>query len=1430
MIDIKADFSGGLNLDDSNYVVPKNCYIDALNITRDAIAGSNDRAITNVYGNRDVSLKTSFNISFLKGDEILDFTIETLTISAGTRFYCKIKDLNTNDDIVVMDYTSPVTLSNIDYVTAAYNSAASSIVIPTGIASGYIISGGSIANGTYDVSQSSSTGNGYGSKFKITIVTNITLISVKDGGINYQPGDVITIDGAQFGGVTGVDDVKLTVGSVGYRPGISYYNNANVLTIAYADIDYNYISHFINLGHPAGGYICIGAYPNTVRNKIIYFLYQPLGYHMIIEFDILTEINIKIFESIIDSGGIDILNFQADKKITSINVYNREEGDLLFFIDTLGRPTGIDIELFKNGEYTPVSRSIIDVCKSPSLEPPTAIYQNDTFVKSNNLRDKYFRFKYRFVYDDLSKSVCSPISVMPMPDNVLNDEYTNIPTNNNVIKLSYLSGDKNVKKIELMMSYVDKTNDWSDFVIIDTVGKELSYTTRTSYDPATLSQIVTITFAGSAIPYTDVQVIANPLSPITIAQATIQPGQSIKDFVQSLYNSITLFFVTEKSYNDNSITFRIYLYNYSTVNINYTKGNDNLYLNSLFYNDSTYPYVDIEESIQLYDYVPELANAQELANGNVLVYGGITEGYDYNIKPNINTSITTYEAGPTNTAIGNLKISYAQGDSKETLFGPTRHGVRYGVSGSVPGNTTIDIYVKDGNNNDFLLTTYTTNPNGQDNPQAIVQGLFNNVISPPRPPYYKKELLSRVTILGPAMPSFGVVFLQSSPYYLSYVKVTYNPQLSFFDNPIRTFLNGSTRNIGIAYFDPKGKTNGIVWNGKLNFPSYAENPGGKVLLPQINLEINHQPPIWANSYQVYLTKDNTDVLCWVALIIAQETEFLYFDISTLQKNQTLYPTKTAVCSWSFQDGDRLRLLRNQSDGTPFNDTYDAPILGIVADPLINNVPYQGKLFVKIPRKGSFSQSWPASPNPQDPYQYEIQLYRNKVTSNKQIYYEFGQQYYILNPATNNRSHSGSSQDQNVDASIGPIVPALIQIREGDVYFRNRILNNPSNVQLLLTNFFCYDNNITDNYISAVNSVSGRPNAIDPEAKRAYYGTLVRFGQAYQANTNINGFPRFYGTNFDEYDYTYGDIMRFKVRDRFMRAFQKLKVGMVPLYQQMVKNQDSQTLVISDKLLNPIQYYVGDVGIGDNPESLASYNYADYFTSNIKGAICRVSQDGVGFISIEKKINSWANAQVGDLEKRFKIGVFDQRLSNYILYLSETTTNPEVTIVFDEEYNNFETFLSLYPEMMVSLGPTLMSFKNGRIYIHNDSPYNTFYGEPAADSSITPIFNDVPVEKKTFLAISEVASVIWDVPNMQTDLYSYGTTKQTSNLVDGDFAVLEGSKEAAILRDSNSQGGILSGDTMKGKYLISTFRKVSASELVSLNIVSCKYIDSPLTTK
>jgi hypothetical protein len=170
-----------------------------------------------------------------------------------------------------------------------------------------------------------------------------------------------------------------------------------------------------------------------------------------------------------------------------------------------------------------------------------------------------------------------------------------------------------------------------------------------------------------------------------------------------------------------------------------------------------------------------------------------------------------------------------------------------------------------------------------------------------------------------------------------------------------------------------------------------------------------------------------------------------------------------------------------------------------------------------------------------------------------------------------------------------------------------------------------------------------------------------------------------------------------------------------------------------------------------------------------------------------------------------------------------------TISFDEVGNAFESFYSYFPEMMGNLNNTLFSFKNGQIWAHTNTTYCNFYGSQY-EASITTVFNQVNINKKTWISISETANTAWECPLIYTQMMSYGTQRQESSLVESDFSTLESTYNASFLKDSYSPGGIINGNSLKGGYIVIKLKKSNANSFVYLNNVGVKYIDSPLNNR
>jgi hypothetical protein len=1032
-------------------------------------------------------------------------------------------------------------------------------------------------------------------------------------------------------------------------PHNSYQDALNVTRNAVADSSDNVITNIVGNQlvsysfHSGGIPTNIGSYPSQLRNSIIEFIFHPTGYHCILEYNNTTRTRSKILENLTDTNNVDILGFLVNEKITSIDVYPREnEGDLLFFIDSLKRPTELDIDKFKAGIYTPVSRELIDVAKMPPAIPPQAVYTNDTTHNGNRLTNRLFRFKYRYIYDDLTKSSFSPISQVPLPVSILSPAYTNVLTNNNLINLTLQCGGINVKSVELGMSFVKGTNKWSDFQSVEVISKDyLGLIQSTSFaDLGTGNEQATSIFSNTPTIGTVINIYLNllPATEILVATYTILLNDDLAAVITGIVASMTSIGIATVSSSTTSQivwTYNSVTYAFSRIQIVIGANVPDTQIAYAFYNDSTYPNIDISESIQLYDYVPDKALAQGMANGNTIEYGGITEGYDKNTVEDSIITVNTVAAG-NGGSVGSLSVIIGAIDFVlDVAFCPVT------FSGIPATGTVINLKIRR-RSDGVVITggTYTT-VSGD-----TINSITSNFSVTASNAFVSSHSGGRITIgLGrstyQALPSsFDWVSMEIVP-----------PSTSLSVNSIATWKWLSQRNIARAYFDQHGKTNGILYTDKVVFPAYAENGSFIPLIPYINYKINDVPPDWAYSMNFYFTKDATNWIFWESLAVQKETAYIYFEVTNFTTNATKNPTTASVCSYAFQDGDRLRLIRRNTDNTVFQSTYDNAIAGLVVEPTINGIVQTGKQFVKINNVEPFTSGMGTADS------YVIELYRpaqQASNSDNLVYFELGREYPIIDPTLDTRRHGGEVTDQVVG-----VTPAEFNFYQGDAYFRARTI---ANTDTGYATFDVMDKNFVDFYISAVSSIDGRANIIDHNAKRQFFGATIRFSQAYQANTNINGLNRFYSNNLMDVDYSFGNIVRFKVRDRFLKCFQQYKIGSIPLYSQITKDPSGNSvLIVSDKLLNPIQYRVGNFGLS-SPESLASWHFADYGCDTSRGVIWRDSNDGLIPISILYKVDSWAvyelPLRVGDIKL---YGGIDPKINEYILSLESYDANKCVNV-------------------------------------------------------------------------------------------------------------------------------------------------------------------------
>lgn len=782
----------------------------------------------------------------------------------------------------------------------------------------------------------------------------------------------------------------------------------------------------------------------------------------------------------------------------------------------------------------------------------------------------------------------------------------------------------------------------------------------------------------------------------------------------------------------------------------------------------------------------------------------------------------------------------------------------------------------------LLVEVFDKQKRGIGDNSTFVYRFYNDTAGSPQLPSETNQLFDYVPLAAGAQAlvngdtlaygdiTEGVRFDDPMEVYISNYEaetVTLNPG----DN-VLGWKFSSKYKFGLVYFDEYNRTDG-VHNSQPEKPNrrlesdttfyFSDSVGTtdnyNIQLPKITAEIFHRPPVWAKTYKWVRTNflSAKKYFYYIAEPIAtQDTGNIYIWLSNL--TDQINADGNVAISYDFTPGDRIRFVRQMyknASGLPQpgaeNLNIDLEISSVVKDPGIGSEEFVGD-FLKI-RKNTLSNDFLDVP-------YLVEIYTPSNIVNTDIYYEFGPEYEILNPGTPSRLHAGMDRNQSISQSA-----KFTFVTNGDVYYRKRAYmatlvygRSPDQGLIWFIDVPVSDSNYSDKYLSGVNG-NGRAYVVDDDIKEQRLETNIRYGGSYVQDTFINKTNNFPPENIlTTCDRSFGAIKRLSVRDRQLRVFQELKCGWIPIKQQVLQTVNNNPLVSqSDQLLNDIQYYVGDFGIGNAPCSLASKNFADYFHDTNRGAICRLSNDGVTPISILARANRFATTEdikyksgietggaapafASDYPGRAQIyGVFNSLTNEYISAYEEmaiypsgnrTVINEAKTIIWDEAENRFTSRVSYYPEWMTSIKNDLITFRDGIPYIHNQKNEGdrcVFYGVEHP-WYIKLVFNNKFSIKKTFTVVDLMANQPIPAPEIITSIINPLVTAnpdQESNLIVDDYQWKEGHWHAALLRDINSPGGIINGDTLKGGYLILTLRVESAQNLISLYSAGVGYIIS-----
>ena len=228
--------------------------------------------------------------------------------------------------------------------------------------------------------------------------------------------------------------------------------------------------------------------------------------------------------------------------------------------------------------------------------------------------------------------------------------------------------------------------------------------------------------------------------------------------------------------------------------------------------------------------------------------------------------------------------------------------------------------------------------------------------------------------------------------------------------------------------------------------------------------------------------------------------------------------------------------------------------------------------------------------------------------------------------------------------------------------------------------------------------------------------------------------------------TYGSVQKLHARNSNLLVFCEDKVLKILSDKDALFNANGNiNVVASDRFLGQTMPFSGNYGISENPESFASDDYRVYFTDKQKGAVLRLSMDGITPIS-DYGMRDWFKDNLA--VSTGVLGSFDANKKEYNVTIKDTAVAANnYTVSYNEYAKGWSSFKSFIPQEALSVENNYFSFAtvynntSSKIWKHHtNSSYNNFYGETAtssnnAFSSVSFILNESPSIIKTFKTLN-----------------------------------------------------------------------------------------------
>jgi hypothetical protein len=278
------------------------------------------------------------------------------------------------------------------------------------------------------------------------------------------------------------------------------------------------------------------------------------------------------------------------------------------------------------------------------------------------------------------------------------------------------------------------------------------------------------------------------------------------------------------------------------------------------------------------------------------------------------------------------------------------------------------------------------------------------------------------------------------------------------------------------------------------------------------------------------------------------------------------------------------------------------------------------------------------------------------------------------------------------------------------------------------------------------------------------GSGYIFSQIYNSTSGINRLNQFIQAEPITKDLNpiYGTIQKLHSRNTDLLTLCEDKCLRILANKDALFNADGNTNVTSNQaVLGQAVPYDGEYGISKNPESFASYGYRVYFSDRNRGAVIRLSMDGItniaesgmsSFFADNLRTSTTVIGSYDDGEDLYNITLnnlarnWELILSNDPIYqldpdceIRPTLYTTKTTISYKESVDGWTSRKDFIQEGGITLNNIYYTFKNGLVWEHGANQlYNNFYNIQY-DSSFNVLINEEPQLVKGFSTLNYTGS-------------------------------------------------------------------------------------------